>query len=262
MIFKYIEKIESYMSKKPVSNSHQKEGGYWLYGLHSVQAALKNPLRQKNRLLATQETFDTLMTKLERPLNISYEIVDRMMLDRFCGRDAVHQGVALQVMPLPDPDLEDIVKRHGPVLILDQVTDPRNVGAILRSAMAFGAAGIIMQDRHSPEESGVLAKAASGALDSVLVMKVVNLSRIMKQLKEKGIWVLGMDAQGEVLNGQNYKKRKVALVLGAEGKGLRQLVRQNCDEIVSLYMAGDIDSLNVSVAGAIALYEIIHSNLI
>lgn len=262
MIFKYIEKIELYMSKKPVSNSHQKEGGYWLYGLHSVQAALKNPLRQKNRLLATQETFDTLMTKLERPLNISYEIVDRMMLDRFCGRDAVHQGVALQVMPLPEPDLEDIVKRHGPVLILDQVTDPRNVGAILRSAMAFGAAGIIMQDRHSPEESGVLAKAASGALDSVLVMKVVNLSRIMKQLKEKGFWVLGMDAQGEVLNGQNYKKRKVALVLGAEGKGLRQLVRQNCDEIVSLYMAGDIDSLNVSVAGAIALYEIIHSNLI
>ncbi len=246
------------MIKKHVSNSYQKGGGYWLYGLHAVQTALKNPLRKKIRLLATQEAFDVLVAKSEQLLKMTHETVDRMMLDKICGRDAVHQGIALLVMPLPEPDLTEILKQQGPVLILDQVTDPRNVGAILRSAMAFGAAGVIMQNRHSPEESGVLAKAASGALDSILVMKVVNLSHIINQLKEEGFWVLGMDPQGELLNGQNYKQRKVALVLGAEGKGLRSLVRQNCDEIVSLFMAGNIDSLNVSVAGAVALYEVTH----
>lgn len=246
------------MSKKPVVNPYCKNGQYWLYGLHSVQTALENSLRQKNRLLITRDVWDFLSPRLAHPLTVPHEIVDRSVLDKTCGRDAVHQGVALQVSTLPNLDLQDILQRQGPILILDQVTDPRNVGAILRSALAFGASGVIMQDRHSPEESGVLAKAASGALDAIPVMRVVNLSRIQNQLKEEGVWVLGLDAHGQLLKGQNYVQRRVALVLGAEGKGLRQLIRQNCDEIVSLFMAGDIDSLNVSVAGAIALYEIIH----
>lgn len=246
------------MSKRPVAHSHSNGGGYWLYGMHSVQMALINPLRQKARLLATQDAYDSLISRLNQPIKTPHEIVDRLNLDKVCGRDAVHQGVALQVMPLPNPDLQDILKGQGPVLILDQVTDPRNVGAILRSAVAFGAAGVIMQDRHSPEESGVLAKVASGALDSMLLMRVVNLSRVLQQLKDENLWVLGLDAHGTILKGKDYSQRRVALVLGAEGKGLRPLVRQNCDEIVSLFMAGDIDSLNVSVAGAIALYEIMH----
>lgn len=243
------------MRKKTVMGNQHKGGGYWLYGMHPVQTAMKNSIRQKTRLLATQDAFEALLEKLNQPVKVFHEIVDRGVLDKICGRDAVHQGLALQVMPLSEPDLQDILKRPGPVLILDQVTDPRNVGAILRSAVAFGAAGVIMQDRHSPEESGVLAKAASGALDLIPMMHVVNLSRVIHQLKEEGLWVVGLDAHGDVLNRQNYKQRRVALVLGAEGKGIRQLVCQNCDEIVSLFMVGDIDSLNVSVAGAIALYE-------
>lgn len=243
------------MNRRPVVNSNVK-GGFWLYGLHSVQAALLNQKRQKMRLLLTQDAFTTLSARMAVSWKIRHEIVDRTVLDKFCGRDAVHQGAALHVMPLPDPDLQDLLERPGPILMLDQVTDPRNIGAILRSAVAFGAAGIILQDRHSPEEGGVLAKAASGGLDSILVMHAVNLSRVLTQLKEEGLWAVGLDAGGNQLNGMDYEKRRVVLVLGAEGAGIRPLIKKNCDEIASLRMAGDIDSLNVSVAGAIALYEI------
>lgn len=255
------EMIEAFMSRKITSHSQVKGGNYWIYGLHAVQAALQNAQRQKHRLLATQDALEALTSSLKQPFKTPHELVDRVTLDKVCGRDAVHQGIALQVAPLPSPDLQNILQRSGSVLILDQVTDPRNVGAVLRSAVAFGVAGVIMQDRHSPEESGVLAKAASGALDIIPLMRVVNLSRIVNQLKEENLWVLGLDAQGSVLKGKEYAKRRVALVLGAEGKGLRPLVRQNCDEIVSLFMVGNIDSLNVSVAGAIALYELMHPML-
>lgn len=242
--------------QKRSSTARSSKSGLWLYGMHTVQAALENPNRQKSRLIATDCAFEELSHRLTKPLPFRHEIMDRLALDKICGRDAVHQGVALSVSPLPDADSEAMLQRPGPILILDQVTDPRNIGAILRSAMAFGAAGVIMQDRHSPEESGVLAKAASGALDHVLVMRAVNLNREIDRFKEKGFWVVGLDAHGELFDGNQFSKRRLVLVLGAEGSGIRPLIRKNCDEFARLNMRGPIDSLNVSVAAAVALYEV------
>lgn len=250
------------MSRRPQSNTNTNyniKGGYWLYGQHAVQAALQNRQRQKLRLLVTNDAYAAVSAKLDAPLKISHETIDRSALDQICGKDAVHQGIALHVMPLGSANTEDMLARSGPILMLDQVTDPRNIGAILRSAVAFGAAGVILQDRHSPDESGVMAKAASGGLDTIPIMRAVNLSRELTKLKEAGLWAVGLDAHANLLNGADYAKRRVVLVLGAEGAGIRQLTKKNCDEIASLRMTGDIDSLNVSVAGAIALYEITRS---
>ncbi|MDE8343618.1 MAG: RNA methyltransferase, partial [Acidocella sp.] len=175
------------------------------------------------------------------------------------GREAVHQGVAVLADPLASPPLAQLLERPGPVLVLDQVTDPRNVGAILRAAAAFGVAGLIMQDRHAPEESGALAKAASGALETVPVIRAVNIVRTLVALKAAGLWVVGLDAGGRVLRGENFAQRRLGLVLGAEGDGLRRLTRESCDEIVGLAMPGSMESLNVSAAAAIALYEVTRS---
>ncbi|MDI2091650.1 23S rRNA (guanosine(2251)-2'-O)-methyltransferase RlmB [Commensalibacter oyaizuii] len=235
------------------------KGGFWLYGLHAVHAALVNRKRQKMRLVATSDAYTNLIEKLGIPLKISHDIVDRLTLDKICGKDAVHQGLALHVMPLGGASIDEMLDRPGPILMLDQVTDPRNIGAILRSAVAFGAAGVILQDRHSPDENGVMAKAASGGLDIIPILRAVNLSRELGKLKEQGLWIVGLDAHGNLLNGADYVNRRIVLVLGAEGAGIRQLTKKNCDEIASLRMTGDIDSLNVSVAGAIALYEITRS---
>lgn len=247
------------MSRRPqpnINTNYNIKGGYWLYGQHAVQAALQNRQRQKMRLVATSDAYGTVTAKSDTPLKVAYEIAERSALDQICGKEAVHQGIALHVMPLGSASTEDMLERSGPILMLDQVTDPRNIGAILRSAVAFGAAGVILQDRHSPDESGVMAKAASGGLDTVPIMRAVNLSRELIKLKEAGLWAVGLDAHGNLLNGADFTKRRVVLVLGAEGAGIRQLTKKNCDEIASLRMTGDIDSLNVSVAGAIALYEI------
>ncbi|CAI3932516.1 23S rRNA (guanosine(2251)-2'-O)-methyltransferase RlmB [Commensalibacter papalotli (ex Botero et al. 2024)] len=250
------------MSRRPQPNinaNYNIKGGYWLYGQHAVQAALQNRKRQKLRLLATADAYATVLAKLDAPLKIVHETIDRSTLDTICGKEAVHQGIALHVMPLGSASAEDMLERSGPILMLDQVTDPRNIGAILRSAVAFGAAGVILQDRHSPDESGAMAKAASGGLDTIPIMRAVNLSRELTKFKEAGLWAVGLDAHGNLLNGADYAQRRVILVLGAEGAGIRQLTKKNCDEIASLRMTGDIDSLNVSVAGAIALYEITRS---
>lgn len=246
-------------SQPNTNTSYNIKGGYWLYGQHAAQAALQNRQRQKLRLLATNDAYAAVSAKLDAPLKIGHETVDRSVLDQICGKEAVHQGIALHVMPLGSASAEDMLERSGPILMLDQVTDPRNIGAILRSAVAFGAAGVILQDRHSPDESGVMAKAASGGLDTIPIMRTVNLSRELTKLKEAGLWIVGLDAHGNLLNGADYAQRRVVLVLGAEGAGIRQLTKKNCDEIASLRMTGDIDSLNVSVAGAIALYEITRS---
>jgi 23S rRNA (guanosine2251-2'-O)-methyltransferase len=231
-------------------------GTLWLYGQHAVAAALANPARRLRRLIATDEAEATLAASLPRPWPLAAERMERSRIDQLLGRDAVHQGLALLADPLAPPGLAQALERPGPLLMLDQVTDPRNIGAILRSAAAFGAAAVIVQDRHAPEETGALAKAASGALESVPLLRAVNLARTLVALKAAGLWTIGLDASARPLTGAALAGRRVCLVLGAEGEGLRRLTRDTCDEIAGLAMPGLMDSLNVSAAAAVALYEL------
>jgi len=231
-------------------------GSVWLHGLHPVAAALANPGRRLKRLLLTEEAEASLLSRLPQPWPLPSERVDRAKLDHLLGRDTVHQGAALLADLLTPAALSAVLERPGPVLVLDQVVDPRNVGAVLRSAAAFGAAGVITQDRNAPEETGVLAKAASGALEQVPLLRAVNLARTLAALKAAGLWVIGLDSGGEPLRGAALRERRVALVLGAEGTGLRRLTRETCDEIAGLAMPGSMESLNVSAAATVALYEL------
>ncbi|MBV8702599.1 MAG: RNA methyltransferase [Acetobacteraceae bacterium] len=232
-------------------------GTVWLYGQHAVAAALANPARRLRRLLLTEEAAAALAERLRPPWAIPHETVERGRLDHLLGRDVVHQGVALLADPLGTPSLQHALERPGPVVVLDQVTDPRNVGAILRSAAAFGASAVIAQERNAPEETGALAKAASGALETVPLLRAVNIARTLVALKAAGIWMVGLDASGAApLSGPALAGRRAGLVLGAEGTGLRRLTRETCDELAKLAMPGGMESLNVSAAAAIALYEV------
>ena len=231
-------------------------GSVWLHGLHPVAAALANSGRRAKRLLLTEEAEKTLAERLPQPWPLPTERTERAKLDALLGRDTVHQGAALLADLLPPPVLSVVLERPGPVLVLDQVTDPRNVGAVLRSAAAFGACCVITQDRNAPEETGVLAKAASGALEVVPMLRAVNLARTLVALKAAGFWVVGLDSGGAALRGDALRERRVALVLGAEGAGLRRLTRDTCDEVAGLAMPGGMESLNVSAAATVALYEL------
>lgn len=232
------------------------KGTLWIYGLHAVAAALANPQRRLRRLLLTEEAEKALAEKLPPPWSLLPERVDRGRLDYLLGAETAHQGAALLADPLTPPPLASVLERRGPVLVLDQVTDPRNIGAILRSAAAFGAAAVILQERHAPPETGAMAKAAAGALERVPVLRAVNIARTLVALKAAGLWVVGLDAAGPPLSGPALAGRRVALVLGGEGAGLRRLTRETCDEIAGLPMPGGMESLNVAAAAAIALYEL------
>jgi 23S rRNA (guanosine2251-2'-O)-methyltransferase len=207
----------------------------------------------------TEEAEAAIAGRIPPPWPVGAERVDRDRLDHLLGRAIVHQGAALLVDPLTPPSLQHTLERPGPVMVLDQVTDPRNVGAILRCAAAFGAAALITQERNAPEESGTLAKAASGALETMPLLRAVNISRTLVALRAAGLWIVGLDSAGPVLDGPALAGRRVALVLGSEGEGLRRLTRETCDEVVAIPMPGGsraLDSLNVSVAAGIALYEL------
>ncbi|HME26368.1 MAG TPA: RNA methyltransferase [Acetobacteraceae bacterium] len=231
-------------------------GAIWLYGLHAVAAALANPSRRLRHLMLTEEAQQTLAQRQPPPWPLPPEQVERGRLDHLLGRDIAHQGAALLADPLATPSLQHALERPGPLIVLDQVTDPRNVGAILRSAAAFGVAAVITQDRNAPDETGALAKAASGALETVPLLRAVNIARTLIALKAAGIWTVGLDTGGATLSGPVLGDRRVALVLGAEGEGLRRLTRETCDEIAGLRMPGKMDSLNVSAAATVALYEL------
>jgi 23S rRNA (guanosine2251-2'-O)-methyltransferase len=234
-------------------------GAVWLYGTHAVAAALANPARRLRRLMLTEEADAAVVAVTAKPWPLPAERTERGRLDQLLGRDTVHQGAALLADPLAPPSLAAVLERPGPVIVLDQVTDPRNIGAILRSAAAFGAASVVAQERNAPEETGALAKAASGALERVPLLRAVNIARTLIALKAAGCWVVGLDAGGGVLSGPALAQRRVALVLGNEGEGLRRLTRDTCDEIAGIAMPGGdrrLDSLNVSAAAAIALYEL------
>jgi 23S rRNA (guanosine2251-2'-O)-methyltransferase len=191
-----------------------------------------------------------------------WEQVPGDLLESWLPRGAVHQGLAAKVHPLPDRGIEDVIaeaegQEQARVMILDQVTDPQNVGAILRSAAAFGALAVILTERHAAPESGALAKAASGALEHVPLIRVANLARALELLKKGGFWIAGLAAEGSQTLADAKLTGKVGLALGAEGPGLRRLTREHCDLLVRLPTGGAIDHLNVSNAAAVALYELV-----
>jgi len=223
-----------------------------IYGLHAVEAALANPNRAIVRLLATENAAHRLgPVLLDRQL--TPEPATPKDLDRLLGPDTVHQGVALETEPLPPVGLDDVDK-NGILLVLDQVTDPQNVGAALRSAAAFGAAGLVLTERHSPPLSGALAKAASGALDLVPIVLVTNLAQSLSELGDRHVLRVGLAEEADEALEDLELTRPLALVLGAEGKGLRQLTRERCDRLCRITTASALASLNVSNAAAIAMH--------
>lgn len=228
----------------------------WLYGLHTVESALKNPRRKALRLLATRNAVQRLAERFEGGvLPLVAEEASPYVLDRLLGSEAVHQGCALEVEPLRVLTVVDLVGARL-VLALDQITDPHNVGAILRSATAFAVDAVLTTTRHSAAESGVLAKSASGALDLQPVTTVRNLGDTLEALKAEGFQIVGLDSEGPTPLDAAPLKAPVCLVLGAEGKGLRQRTREICDVLARLDMPGAIKSLNVSNAAALSLYVV------
>ncbi len=229
-------------------------GRSWIYGRHAVAAALANPLRTAHRLVVTGESKPPIAAG-----SPPVERTGRGELEVLVGAGAVHQGVALLVDALPALACEDIcagAAEDALVAVLDQVTDPQNVGAVLRACAAFGAAALIVQDRHAPPVTGALAKAASGALEHVPLVRVPNLARALGQLKQAGFWCLGLERGAAATLAEAAGDGRTALVLGAEGKGLRRLTRETCDALARIPMGGAVESLNVSNAAAVALYEL------
>ena len=242
------------MSRRKKSHrSHGSQSRPRFWGKHAVAAALDNPDRKVLKAWATREAAGFM----QFPADVTVTLADVADLGRLVPHDAPHQGVVVEVEPLEEVWLDAILNEapeQAVLLVLDQVTDPHNVGAILRSAAAFGAIGIVTQDRHSPPESGALAKAASGALERVPWTRVVNLARALEEIGEAGFWRIGLtgDASSELKDALG--PARVALVLGAEGPGLRPNTREHCDALARLPIGEAVESLNVSNAAAVALY--------
>ena len=237
-------------------------GPYWVYGHHAVTAVLGNPQRKLLRLARTGSDIEPGEVEGDAGDWPEWEQVPRDILESWLPYGAVHQGIAAKVHPLPERGIEDVVadaadRDQAVVLILDQVTDPQNVGAILRSAAAFGALAVVLTERNAAPESGALAKAASGALEHVPLIRVTNLARAIDILKKGGFWIAGLAAEAERTLAQGKLTGKVGLALGAEGPGLRRLTREHCDLLVRLPTGGPIDHLNVSNAAAVSLYEMV-----
>jgi 23S rRNA (guanosine2251-2'-O)-methyltransferase len=239
--------------RPPVGASAVAAGLVRLYGLHTVRAALDNPERAIKRMLVTKNALDRLEISDISALPFPVEISEPKSIDKEAGSDAVHQGVVIEAEPLAAKRLGDLADTPL-VLVLDQVTDPHNVGAIMRSATAFGAGALITTNRHSPLESGVLAKAASGALELMPHIEVRNLSDALAELQALGFQTIGLDSEGADELENSFEGKRIALVLGAEGKGLRQKTRETVSKLARISMPGAIKSLNVSNAAALSLY--------
>jgi 23S rRNA (guanosine2251-2'-O)-methyltransferase len=234
-------------------------GRFWIYGYHPVTMALANPRRRVHRLLAVDQVPDSL------PRGLLAERTDASQLRSLLPAGAVHQGIALLVDALSQVRLDELLEdlpeeMPARLLLLDQVTDPQNVGAVLRSCAAFGAAGVILTERHAAPETGALAKAASGALEVVPLVRVTNLVRAIETLKQAGFWCLGLAGEAESTLAQATAGTRVALILGAEGAGLRRLTRAHCDQLVRLPTSWPVAQLNVSNAAAVALYELVRGH--
>ncbi|MGB0750251.1 MAG: 23S rRNA (guanosine(2251)-2'-O)-methyltransferase RlmB [Magnetospiraceae bacterium] len=238
------------------SGAKPKIGNNWLFGTHTVLAALANPQRKPKRLLATEEAARALPS-----LPLQPEISARLDLDTLLPPGAVHQGIALLCDPLPPVNFDILCDRWaereaGIVVILDQANDPHNIGAVLRSAAAFGALAVVVPDKGTPEATGTLAKAASGALEKIPYVRITNLARTLGTLKEAGFWCVGLDGKATMGLPQADPGQKIALVLGSEGKGLRRLTAESCDLLFHIPMADSVESLNLSNAAAVALYAL------
>lgn len=242
----------------PAPAKRQRQHTLWIYGVHPVLAALANTHREVQRIVATPNAL-TRLAEAGANLPVTPEEHTPAHLDRILGANAVHQGVAIEVLPL-EPIAITSLAQANLVVVLDQLTDPHNVGAIMRSALAFGATAVVTTRRHAPAETGVLAKAASGALDRLAIVDVPNLARALDDLRDLGFTAIGLDSQAEATFEDAMSGERIALVLGAEGKGLRRLTRDTCDFVARLSIPGPLASLNVSNAAVLALY-IAHQHL-
>jgi len=243
--------------KFPQKNNSTSE--HWIYGYHATVGVLRNPKRIIRRILVTKSFLQELEEHSISLSGLPVEIASGLEIEQRVGPAAVHQGIAILVDPLPSLDIANILElkqENQIVILLDQVTDPHNVGAILRSAAAFGATAIITTDRHSAHMGGVLAKAASGALEHVPLIHVTNLVRAMEDLQHAGFWCVGLAEEGKSLIDNQDFSGKWAVVLGAEGKGLRRLIKETCDYLVRLPTVSTFTTLNVSNAAAVFLYDI------
>jgi 23S rRNA (guanosine2251-2'-O)-methyltransferase len=250
-----MSKNDTSSRSSPARRVPQREADDLIFGLHAITEALANPHRKVTSLRCTQNALPRLEGALAARPDVKAEQVHRKELDRLTGPDAVHQGAVMTARPLKQPDLDDI-DRTGIVVLLDQVTDPHNVGAIMRSCAAFAVTALVATARHSPEGSAVLVKSASGAAEHVPFVKVTNLSRAMDELKDYGFTIIGLDSEAPETVEQLSIKPPFAIVLGAEGKGLRKLTRDTCDHLARLDLPGSIQSLNVSNAAALTLYAL------
>ena len=247
-----VERRERFERARRDSLRPDADGPVIMYGWHTVKAALQNPARRLRKLLVTENAARRLSEEAIASA-IKPEVVRPSAIAERLLPDAVHQGLYLETDPLPSPAVEDLPAK-GVVLVLDQITDPHNVGAIFRSAAAFAATAIVTTQRHSPDATGALAKAASGALEYVPFVSVQNLARGLAALKQSGFLVVGLDSSGDSDLASLPLRAPLALVLGAEGKGLRQLTKETCDHVARIDLPGEIKSLNVSNAAALGLY--------
>jgi 23S rRNA (guanosine2251-2'-O)-methyltransferase len=239
-------------------NAKPPSGIFWIYGFHAARAALSNRARRVRKIVATARALSELGGLL--PAGLPVEPAEPEAISKMVPAGAVHQGLALLCEPLPVVSLEQTLDKSPPgrriVAVLDQITDPHNEGAILRSAAAFGVSAVVVQNRHAPPESGALAKSASGALDIVPRVLVVNITRALEDLGRMNFWRIALAGDAETSLKDAAREGDIAIVLGAEGSGVRRLVRQTCDISAAISLSGTLGSLNVSNAAAIAFYEL------
>lgn len=229
-----------------------KDSKVWIYGKHAVRAAVLNENRRVFKVVVLTQNRDFLSDS-----SVKVEVVDKNYFSSLFGKDAIHQGCAAQVLPLDEFFLEDLSDDDRPIVFLDQVTDPQNIGSILRASAVFGAKAVVLPEINSPEVTAVIAKVASGALESIPLIKVKNLVQSIKMLKKEGYWCLGLDERGDKTIGEMDLSGKFVLIIGSEGLGMRRLTRENCDFLVQLPSIGDFSTLNAAQAATVSLYEIL-----
>ena len=246
------------------NNKNKNYTPYYIWGLHASIAALKNNNRNIMNIFCTQLVFDNYISEKVKVTN-SIKILKNNELNTILENKITHQGIIIETKPLNYPRLDDVIDRVKIIMALDHVTDPQNVGAIIRTFNFFGGENLLITKDHSSEVNGSLAKSASGALESVNIIKVINLSMALKKMKEKGFIIIGLDENSDVMlhNLKDYSNEKKVIVMGSEGKGLRRLTKENCDFLVSIANNNDSDfnTLNVSVSSALALYEFMGRNI-